>query len=160
MSLSDVEIKIFGNNNCIKIDGNNTISHIRFAIEDNQNTIEIGSHVYIGAGSLLAALEGCKISIGEDCMIAGPCEMRTSDSHSLINMNGDRINPANDISIGRHVWIGAGCMLLKGCSIPDDSVIAARSVVTSTKGFEQNSLWGGIPAKLIKKDINWSRDRI
>lgn len=160
VTLVNVEIKIFGNNNCIKIHDNNTISHIRFAIEDDKNVIEIGNHVYIGTGTLLAALEGHNISIGKDCMIAGPCEMRTSDSHSLTDMNGNRINPANDITIGEHVWIGAGCMLLKGCSIPANSVIAARSVVTSTMEFESNSLWGGTPARCIKKGINWNRTRI
>lgn len=157
--LDNVEMKVFGNNNQIMIEDGNTISGVRFAIEDDGNLIKIHEHVYIGSGSLLAALEGTKIEIGRDCMIAGPCEIRTSDSHSLTDMEGNRINPAKDIEIGHHVWIGAGCMILKGCHIPNDSIIAARSVVTSTKGFDSYSLWGGQPAKHIKSNVNWDKQR-
>lgn len=157
--LDNVEIKIYGNNNLIVIESNNHINGIRIAIEDDNNLINIGSSVYIGPDSLLAALEGTKITIGKDCMIAGPCEIRTSDSHSLTNLEGNRINPAKDIEIGEHVWIGAGCMLLKGCKIPSDSIVAARSVVTFTETFESYSLWGGIPAKLLKKNVNWKKER-
>ena len=157
--LENVEIKIFGNNNHIFIDSYNTINGVRFAIEDDNNYITIGSHVYIGENSLLAALEGTKILIGKDCMIAGPCEMRTSDSHSLTDLEGNRINPAKDIEIGEHVWIGAGCMILKGCKIPSHSIVAARSLVTSTETFESYSLWGGVPARLLKKNVNWKKER-
>lgn len=158
--LNDVEIKIYGNGNLIYIDSNNTFTGIRFAIEDDNNEIRIASYTYIGTGSLLATLETTKITIGRDCMIAGPCEMRTSDSHSLTDLEGSRINSAKSICIGNHVWIGAGCMLLKGCSIPDDSIIAARSVLTSTKGLATHSLWGGSPAKLLKTEVNWKKERI
>jgi len=158
--LDDVEIKVYGNNNLIRINSHNTIKGIRFAIEDNNNEIFIGSNTYIGDGALLASLESTKIFIGNDCMIASPCEIRTSDSHSLINMEKQRINPAKSISIGNHVWIGSGCMLLKGCTIPDNSIIAAHSLVTSTKGFESYSLWGGAPARLIKSGVNWKKERV
>lgn len=33
-------------------------------------------------------------------MIASPCEIRTSDSHSLLDSDGRRINYAKDIVIG------------------------------------------------------------
>lgn len=157
--LNNVEIKVYGNNNQIIIESNNSINGIRIAIEDDNNLIKIGSYVYIGPDSLLAALEGTKIKIGKECMIAGPCEIRTSDSHSLTDIEGNRINPAKDIEIGEHVWIGAGCMLLKGCKIPENSIVAARSLVTSTKDFESYSLWGGTPARLLKKNINWRKER-
>lgn len=159
VKLENVKIKIYGNDNKIVIGNNNTIFGISFAIEDNKNSINVGGNVYIGTGSLLAALEGTKIIIGQDCMIAGPAEIRTSDSHSLVNLNGDRLNYAQDICIGKHVWIGTGCILLKGSNIPSDCVIAARSVISSTSGWKPYSLYGGVPARLIKYDINWNKNR-
>lgn len=155
--LDNVEIKVYGNNNQIIIESNNSINGIRIAIEDDNNQIKIDNYVYIAPGSLLAALEGTKISIGKECMI--DCEIRTSDSHSITDMEGNRINPAKDVEIGDHVWIGNGCMILKGCKIPDHTIVAARSLVTSTATFESYSLWGGTPARLLKKNINWKKER-
>lgn len=85
----------------------NYLSNIRFAIEDDANQIEIGKQCYLGPGCLLAALEGTKIKIGDDCMIASSCEIRTSDSHSLLDRNGERINNAQDIILGACLdWYG------------------------------------------------------
>lgn len=109
--LKDVTIKVFGNNNVILIGKGNYFHNINFAIEDDNNKIKIGNNVYIGEKSLLAALEGTNITIGSDCMIAGPCELRTSDSHSLLDLNGNRLNAAKDINIGDHVWVGTECLI-------------------------------------------------
>ena len=53
------------------------------------------------------------------------------------------------IHIGKKVWIGSGAIVLPGVNIGDNSVIAAGSVVT--KDVPENSVFGGNPAKLIKK---------
>ena len=106
--LENVTISIFGNDNHIIIKDNNHFCGIRFAMEDDGNRIEIGKHNFIGCGNLLAALEGTNIVIGDDCMIASTCEIRTSDSHSLLDENGKRINYAQDIFLGgaRLDWYG------------------------------------------------------
>lgn len=47
-----------------------------------------------------------------------------------------------------------GCMILKGTNIPKGCVIAANTCIHS--GFtEENSIIGGYPAKIIKRDIWW-----
>ena len=53
------------------------------------------------------------------------------------------------IHLGKKVWIGSGAIVLPGVTIGDNSVIAAGSVVT--KDVPENSVYGGNPAKLIKK---------
>ena len=53
------------------------------------------------------------------------------------------------VTIENDVWIGCGCRILAGVTLHERSVIAAGAVVTST--VESNSVYGGIPAKLIKK---------
>lgn len=53
------------------------------------------------------------------------------------------------VTIENDVWIGCGCRILAGVTLHQRSVIAAGAVVTST--VESNSVYGGIPAKLIKK---------
>lgn len=159
--LKNVSIKIFGNNNFIEIKNCNNLSEVRFVMEDNENRIEIGENTYIGEGTLLAALEGKKINIGSDCMIAGPCEIRISDSHSLLNGEGRRVNFGKDVIINDHCWIGTQCLILKGVNIPSNSVVAARSLVLEMKAKVKNgTLIGGTPAKILKEEINWYKERI
>ncbi|WP_262964950.1 acyltransferase [Methylobacter psychrophilus] len=53
------------------------------------------------------------------------------------------------ITIGEYCFIGTGCILLGGTIIPDNSVLAAGSTITSPMD-NTYSLYGGTPAKFIK----------
>ena len=55
-----------------------------------------------------------------------------------------------DIWIGSNVWIGAGVIVLPGCRIGNDCVVAAGSVVC--RDIPDNVMVAGVPAK-IKKQI-------
>jgi acetyltransferase-like isoleucine patch superfamily enzyme len=52
------------------------------------------------------------------------------------------------IKIGKNCWIGSKVTVLDGVTIGTGSIIAAGSVVT--KSFPENSIIGGVPAKLLK----------
>lgn len=56
---------------------------------------------------------------------------------------------AKPVRIGNDVWIGGNVTILPGVTIGNNVVIAAGAVVT--KDVTDNSLVGGVPAKLIKK---------
>lgn len=91
-------------------------------------------------------------------MLSSQVLISVTDSHSIINNQGMRINPEKDISIGDHVWIGTRAVILKGVIIGNNCVIAACSVIT--KNVDENTCIGGIPGKLLKANINWTRERI
>jgi galactoside O-acetyltransferase len=57
--------------------------------------------------------------------------------------------PHAPVAIGNNVWIGFGVSIFKGVSIGDNSVIAAKSVVT--RPIPANCIAAGIPANVIKK---------
>ena len=57
------------------------------------------------------------------------------------------------MNIGNHVWIGAKAMIMKGVNIGDGAIIAAGAVVT--KDVPARCLVAGVPAKVIKTDIEW-----
>lgn len=56
------------------------------------------------------------------------------------------------VIIGNDVWIGHGVTIMSGVKISDGAVLAAHSVVTKDVGSYE--IWGGNPAKLIKKRFN------
>lgn len=149
-----------GNNNTIIIGDRVKLDGVTFWIEDNNNVINIGRKCTFETGTQLAACEGTKIIIGEDCMFSNNIFIRTTDSHSILDKNNNRINKSKDIRIGNHVWVGLQSLILKGSIVGDNSIIGARSVVSSSSPHFSNCIIAGHPVKIIRSDINWSRDRI
>lgn len=93
-----------------------------------------------------------EIHIGADAKIARGVYIYDSDRHSI--MDGERItNPPAPISIGKHVWIATGAIILKGVSIGDGAIIAAGSVVTHD--IPAKSMVAGNPAKIIRENVEW-----
>lgn len=120
-----------------------------------------GSSIYINQGATLELGSGfcnfnCSIScfdhitIGERVFISEQVLIRDSDDHELLNCNHKITLP---VQIGNHVWIGAKAMILKGVKIGDGSIIAAGAVVT--KNVSANTLVGGVPAKVLRENVNW-----
>ena len=53
--------------------------------------------------------------------------MATSDAHSIIDsQTQSRINPAADIVVHNHVWIGNGTYINKGCEIGENTIIGGK----------------------------------
>jgi len=90
------------------------------------------------------------ISIGKGTIIGWNVDILDSDRHYVVRENFEVTKP---ILIGPHVWIGARAMILKGVTIGSGSVVACGAVVN--KNVPENTLVGGVPARIIKKDIHW-----
>jgi acetyltransferase-like isoleucine patch superfamily enzyme len=127
-------------------------------LENTGGRIDIGENTTFEESHLAVTGDDTSIRIGSDCMFAYDIDVRTGDSHALLDANGRKINPEKSVHIGDHVWIASHCSILKGVSLPAHTVVATRSTVT--KSFtETNLLVGGSPAKIIKQGITWSRER-
>lgn len=150
---------INGNNNEIIINNNCILSNTSVVTENDTNRISIGANSTLYGQTELAAMESTQISIGEDCMFSSDILLRTGDSHSIINTNQNRINRSQDIIIGNHVWIGTKVICLKGTIIGDNCIVGAGSLLNKPYNGN-NRIIAGTPAKIIKKDINWLRERI
>ncbi len=110
-------------------------------------------------GGHIASTEGETITIGNDCMFSNDIEIRNGDSHSIIKANTDeRLNWAESVTIGNHVWLTAHVRVLKGSCIANNSIIANSSIVTNQLNVP-NAIYGGMPAKMLKTNIDWDRDR-
>lgn len=98
------------------------------------------------------------VLIGEDCMFAKNVQLRTSDAHTIYDIETNEIqNFGKSISIGNHCWLAFDVAVFKGVTIPDNCVIGANSLVTK-KCKQPNAIYVGTPAKLIKTGINWRRE--
>jgi len=157
--LSNLTFFIRGNNHRISISNHCTFSRGQIWIEDRDCSLTIGEKSTFGDVHLALTEPGSKIEIGCDCMFSTDIDIRTGDSHSIISREtNERINYAEDIFIGNHVWIAAHCILLKGAMIPENSVVASGAVVT--RRFKTTGvIIGGNPSIQLKEGITWSRER-
>ncbi len=104
------------------------------------------------------SLKPHKLVIGKNAQIGRDISIRTSDGHALFN-EGETLpyNEPKDVLIGDNVWIAQRATILKGSQIPSNSVIGACSLVN--KAFNENGVViAGNPAKIIKRNIRWSRE--
>lgn len=148
-----------GNNNTVVIEANAEINGCVFFMDDDNNMIRIGDHTTFTGKTEIITNEGTKIEIGSDCMFAYGIVLRSGDHHSILNEQGKRVNPARSIVIGNHVWIGQNAFIMKNVHIPDGCVVGACSVVTKSIPTV-NTIVAGNPAKEIKSNVFWDRNRI
>lgn len=152
-------IHIYGNNNIVEIGENVSINRGNIHIENDGNRVIIGEGTNICGTTHLACIEGKSICIGKHCLFSSEIIFRTGDSHSILDLSGKRINPSEDIIIHDHVWIGYRVSVNKGVAVSKNTVIGTGSIVT--KSFEEeNVILAGIPAKVVKRGINWDTARV
>lgn len=157
--LRNTTICIRGNNNVVEIGKDASINQGDIYIEDDNNCVVIGDQTNLCGKIHLACTEGRKIEIGNDCLCSSEIVLRTGDSHSVLDMSGNRINQAADVEVGNHVWIGYRVLINKGVVIPENTIIGTGAVVT--KSFtEENTVIAGVPAKVVKRNVNWCKERL
>lgn len=123
--------------------------------EGRGSSVKIGKMTNIRRYTEIAAKSGGKLAIGSRCFINKFCMVICRDSISI--GDGTTIGPHTciydhdhgreegnlyktaPVTIGRNVWIGAGCIILKGVTIGDNCTIAAGSIVT--KDVPANSIF-------------------
>lgn len=112
--------------------------------------IEIGNNVGISNSAIHAAES---VIIGDDVLLGGDCRIYDTDFHSISFKDRRSVPDVKakhaSVRVGNGVFIGAHSMILKGVTIGDRSVVAAGSVVT--KSIPEDELWGGVPARFIRK---------
>ncbi|HMC93423.1 MAG TPA: acyltransferase [Polyangia bacterium] len=121
-----------------------------------------GGVIRIGAGTTfnqvgLSMHEAGEINIGRDCMFSTDIHMDPSDMHPIFDRaTGERLNPAQDINIGDHVWLGTRVLVLKGARIGSGTIVGAGSIVSGT--LPGDVLAVGSPAKVVRENVVWTRD--
>ena len=176
---TNCEIVLAGSRNHIRIGDGAILSGLRLQMLSHANRFEVGDHcrvtssvimkltdgnsLRLGSGTSVGGCnficgEGRSVIVGKDCMLAWGLEIRTTDSHEILDArSGERINPGEDIVIEDHVWVGAHATLLKGAHVARDSVVAMRAVVTG-RFRKPGVVLGGLPARVLRSGVTWDRE--
>lgn len=151
---NNLVITFRGNNNIIRIgEGCNFKARNTVYFQGDNNVVTIGDNVTFDGNTLIVVGEGTKASIGSDCIFADRVHIRTTDQHCIFDADGKRINPARDVNVGSHVWLGKEAIIMKGVSIGDGAIVGMDSMVT--KDVPERCIVVGKPAKVIKTNVYW-----
>lgn len=158
--MKNVSIEICGSNNTLIIHEHPVFTEGgRIIIDDNNNLLEIGRNAAFVNVLFAIRDNGGKVVVGEDCLFSAQVIIRNSDGHSMLNAEGERINPGRDVLIGDRVWIGYGGNILKGCSIGSDSIVGTHAVASGLK-CPEGSVVAGNPARIVKQGVHWDKKRL
>lgn len=90
-----------------------------------------------------------EIIIGDGVVFARDVLIMDSDAHPTSEKDMDQ-----PVKIGDHVWIGSRATILKGVNIGNGAIVAAGSLVT--KDVPPKTMVAGVPARVIKHDVEWA----
>lgn len=153
--LLNVRITVSGDNNIVKISPKSRLYNVDLRIDGTDNEFYFGVNAGVREADILIK-EGRKVIVGDDSMLSYGINIRTTDSHSIIDGDtGERINPARDVIVGEHCWISQNVTLLKGAKIGDHSIVGFGSICS--REYPGHCIIAGIPGKIIKENIDWKR---
>jgi carbonic anhydrase/acetyltransferase-like protein (isoleucine patch superfamily) len=113
--------------------GNGCSIWFNAVLRGDVNSIRIGNHVNIQDGAVLHTLyQKSTIEIGD----------YVSVGHN-VTIHGATVKD--------YALIGMGATVLDGAVIGEGSIIAANALVLSNTIVEPNTIWAGVPAKMVKK---------
>ena len=117
----------------------------------NEGILTIGNNTTITGNTTILCTQS--ITIGERCMISWDNLIMDTDWHNVVSAETGYIYPKQKpITIGEHVWIGCRCTILKGTTIPKDSIVASNS--KTTKAIEKSNVLIGSNT-ILKEGLTW-----
>lgn len=113
--------------------------------KQEQGSITLADYCLISPGVTMTS--AVSITIDSNCMIGAESYISDSDWHGVYN----RTRPfrcSSPIHLKKNVWLGYRCIICKGVTIGENSIIGAGSVVTGD--IPDNVIAAGNPAKVVK----------
>lgn len=117
---------------------------------ENESCIIIGNNTGMSGGSICAAK---LVEIGDEYLLGANVIIADTDFHA-INPSRRRFNKSSSsilsssISIENNVFIGVDSIVLKGVKVGENSIIGAKSVITSD--VPSNTIFAGNPSHKIR----------
>lgn len=148
----------------IKVGNNSTIDG--FWVTQGNGNIQVGMYCSFRRGTYVGAVSS--IIIGDNVYGAENVFIIDNNNHPISPKARKEMteSPPNSplwkwknkevvsakVIIGNNVWLGRNCMILKGVTIGDGSIVAAGAVVT--RSVPEFTIVAGNPAKPVKSIVN------
>lgn len=140
-----------GANKGIQI-GANTIVSRNVVLSCKNGDIQIGHGCTVGISTLVHAMEGSNVTIGDEVLIGafgyfiGSGPYLTDDLEIPFKKQG--MQPLGGISIADNVWFGSHVQVLDGVNVGTGSIVGASTVVN--KSVADYDVVAGVPMRVLK----------
>jgi acetyltransferase-like isoleucine patch superfamily enzyme len=140
-----------GTNRGIQI-GANTIISRNVVLSCKNGDIQIGQGCTVGISTLVHAMEGSNVTIGDEVLIGafgyfiGSGPYVTDDLELPFKKQG--MQPLGGIVIADNVWFGSHVQVLDGVTIGTGSIVGASTVVN--KAVADYDVVAGVPMRVLK----------
>lgn len=154
----DLELRImFRQHQATFIVGTGAVGKLDARLNDQKPLAVIGDDLV--SRGLRLAVHGREICIGIDCLIGEGSVIQGHDAHGIVDLRSDRILNSDDrrTVLEAHVWLAQRVLVMPGVTIGKGSIVGATGVVTHD--VPPCSLALGVPARVAKSDVTWSRSR-
>lgn len=109
-----------------------------------RNGMKVGENLNCAPSVFIDPAHCFLISIGDNCTFASKVHILAHDASIKKHLGYTKIGK---VVIGNRVFLGVGTIILPGCTVGDDVIVGAGSVVTGN--IPPREVWAGNPAKKI-----------
>ena len=132
------------------------VIHPSAFVADNatvRGSVTLGANSSVFFGAVLRG-DRAPITIGAGTNIQDNCVVHVDYDHPVTvgeNVTVGHGAILHGCTVGDNTLIGMGATLLDHAVVGEGAIVAAGSLVLSNTIIEPGSIWGGVPAKFIKK---------
>lgn len=151
-NFNKAELKIDG---FFHINGNFSTGNDYVICINKDAILEIGEGTYLGSNTKIITTK--KVNIGKYFRFGYESQISDSNYHYILDYETKKVRRIDKaIIIGDYCWIGNRSTIMRGTVTPKNLIVASNSLLNRdyTLDVEENSVIGGMPAKLIKKGVS------
>ncbi len=149
----DVVLDAKGDTNHGIVLGDDTLLSRGAILSCKNGNIQVGSDVSLGIHSLIHAVEGSDVAVGDKCVLAAFVYLIGGGSYHLerldLPIKEQGTYARGGIVIAENVWLGAKAQVLDGVRVESGSVVAAGAVVS--RDVPANVIVAGVPARIVRE---------
>ena len=159
VKITNAQLLFEGNNSVVYLSSSMNSQYSFTLVIYNNSTFFIGREGNLSSPININIQENQNVIIGADCSLSSGVNIRTADIHPIYdNQSKQRINYAQSVFIGDHVWIGHLAYISRGVQIGSGAIVDNYSFVPHNARIHSNSLVVGNPARIEKQNVFYTKE--